>query len=156
VNIKIRKATPKDLNSILELFVSTIKATCATDYNPQQIEVWVASSQNPERWLKKIESHYFIVAEENHAIIGFGSLEENNNIDLMYVHHEHLRKGVAQIIFEDLEKEAKSHIISELIARVSKTAKPFFEKNGFVKVQTKKNKIGNVTIINFAMKKEMV
>lgn len=149
-DIKIRKAKLGDLPEILQLFSETIKNTCKNDYTPEQIAVWVSSVENEERWIGLLESQYFLVAEIDSIIAGFGSLENGNYLDFMYVSKDFLRHGVAHTIFNHLEKEAKRLGHFEM-SDVSITAHPFFEKMGFQLVNTNRNIRKGIEIINYKM-----
>ena len=57
-----------DLAAILNLFAATVKTVCAKDYTPVQIDAWVSSINNPERWESRITQQYFIIAKTNKEI----------------------------------------------------------------------------------------
>ncbi len=50
MEIKFRQAKFDDLEEMQELFVETIKNTCRNDYNKNQIDAWVISIEDKERW----------------------------------------------------------------------------------------------------------
>ncbi len=154
MHLILRLAQTADIPALQALYKSTIELSCINDYTPEQIRVWAASAQNDERWKKRIEGQYFIVAIIAQAIVGFASLENGNYIDMMYVHHNHLRRGIANLLMDALEKKASSHHLKELYSNVSKTAKPFFEKRGFQVVKENWIEIEGVSISNYRMVKE--
>lgn len=147
----IRQANIDDLEEILMLFVDTINSTCKNEYTKEQIEVWTASAQNKEKWKNKIITQYFIVADIHKEIVGFGSLENDNYIDLIYVHKDHLRKGVANRILNTLKNKAQEYGNKYLTSDVSKTARPFFERNGFKVVKENEFDLNGVLISNYEM-----
>ena len=151
----IRQANIDDLEDILNLFVETIKHTCRNDYTEEQIEVWTSSAHNIERWENKILAQYFIIAEINKEIAGFGSLENENYIDLMYVHKDHLRKGIANRILDALMNRAQEYGKNILSSDVSKTARPFFERNGFTVIKENEFDMNGVLISNYLMTNEV-
>lgn len=147
----IRQANADDLEEILNLFVDTINNTCKNDYTKEQIEVWTSSVQNEKKWESKIRTQYFIVAELNKEIVGFGSLENENYIDLIYVHKDHLRKGIANQILDSLKNKAQEYGNKNLTSDVSETARPFFERNGFSVVKENEFDLRGVVISNYRM-----
>ena len=155
MNINIRLVTNKDLPVLQNLFINTIKTICSNDYTPDQIEAWTSSVKNTERWIFKMNNQFFIVAEHDDKIIGMGSLENYNYLDFMYVHHKYVKKGIASILYQNIEKEAIKHNETFLFSDVSKTAKPFFEKKGFVILHENRFKINNIDIMNYRMRKEL-
>jgi putative acetyltransferase len=152
---KIRKASKADLESIQALFVGSINAIKLEDYSAEVLKVWASSIENKERWLRKIKTQYFLIAEQESEIIGFASLEHHSHIDMLYTHKDYQRMAIAQTLFDVLETEALKNNTQQLTADVSITAKAFFEKNGFETLSTKKNKIDGLEIINFKMRKEL-
>lgn len=144
----IRKAVVEDLDDILNLFVESIEATCSTDYTSAQITAWTASAQDRKKWLNRVKNQYFLVAEINHKLVGFASLENNNYIDLMYVHSELQGKGIAKALLTRLVDNIETGSIT---TNASITARPFFEKNGFTFLEKNSFKLHGVEIVNFKM-----
>ncbi|MGC6434055.1 MAG: GNAT family N-acetyltransferase [Crocinitomicaceae bacterium] len=152
MDLTFRQANVTDLEEIQELFVETIKNTCKNDYTMEQIDVWISSIENKERWMSFLIEQYFIIAENENKIVGFSSLEKGNHVDFMYVHKDFLRKGVANMLFKKLKDKSIKLGFDKLTADVSKTARPFFENKGFKVVRENKNMIKAVEIINFHMR----
>lgn len=156
----LRHAQPGDLTRIQELFYETVKTICHTDYTPDQIEAWASSIHNTSKWLNKIKNQYFLVYLESDQILGFGSLNLGNYIDVFYVHSQHQRKGIGKQIYQALETEALRVQTGPnprtLTAHVSLTALPFFSFMGFIIEQENTVRIGAVELINYLMKKELI
>ena len=153
--IQLRRATLDDLPEILALFVKAIRQTASNDYEPAQIKAWAAGARNQQRWVDAVNNQYFLVATVEDAIVGFGSLVANNYVDFMFVHPDHHRRGVAQRIYQALEKEAQLKSSPIVAANVSITARPFFLAQGFVVVKENKNQIKGVEITNYRMEKSL-
>lgn len=151
----IRVATLNDLEAILYLFETTIRTTCSKDYTPEQIEAWTQSVQEKDRWRNKIAQQFFLLAEIEGTLAGMGSLEHDNYIDILYVHPEYLRMGVAKAILSKLQEKANKQGCSILSSDVSFTAEPFFSKQGFVIVKKNTFDLRGVAISNYHMKKEI-
>lgn len=155
MEIIIRNAVLSDLNEMQELFVQTIESVCTNDYNPDQINAWISGVKNTERWIEVITTQFVLLAIAENKITGFGTLKNGNYIDLFYIHKDFQRKGIAQRILNELELEAKNQHAQIITSDVSITAKPFFEKNGFVVKAEQKNIILDIEIINYKMEKEL-
>ncbi|MDZ4710584.1 MAG: GNAT family N-acetyltransferase [Saprospiraceae bacterium] len=155
----IRQAHPGDLNSMQELFVDTIRSICSADYTPTQIEAWTSSIHNTSRWLEKINHQYFLVYADYHQILGFGSLELGQYIDMFYIHKQHQRRGIGKQIYHAIEVEALRFQHGQnpvtLSAHVSLTALPFFSGIGFKIEHENTVRIGGVELINYLMKKQL-
>lgn len=150
----IRNAKLDDLIPIQELFVNTIRGICHQDYSPQQIDVWTSSVANKQRWIDKLNSQFFLVAEINNEIVGFASLESNDYLDFLYVHKDHQRKGIARHLYAEIENEALKRKSTGLSSDVSETAKPFFEMHGFNMIVPQNLEINGVIIRNYKMFKQ--
>ena len=151
MEIKFRQSEFEDLEEIQELFVETIKRTCRNDYNEKQIDAWITSVENKERWKSILANQYFLIAEIDSKMVGYGSLENGNYLTFMYVHKDFLRKGIANMIFKKLKAKSLALGFDKLTSDVSKTARPFFETKGFKVIRENKNMINGVEIINYHM-----
>jgi len=146
MKIELRQANLDDLEEMQTLFVETIKSTCINDYNKEQINVWTSSVKNKERWKSILNNQYFLIAEIDNKIVGYGSLENGNYLDFMYVHKDYLRQGIANLLFENLKNESIKLGFDRLTSDVSKTARPFFETKGFRIMKENKNVMKSLTI----------
>ncbi|MAX81437.1 MAG: GNAT family N-acetyltransferase [Crocinitomicaceae bacterium] len=154
-DLTFRTATLDDLTAIHALFSGAITSTCKNDYNEEQRTVWKASVKRTERWTTAIKEQYFLLALHQQTIVGFGSLKDGNYIDFMYVHKDHLRKGIAQRIYALLEQQAQLQKQQMLSTDASITARPFFEQQGFTAQKEQENHVGNVILINYKMYKSL-
>lgn len=102
-----------------------------------------------------MESQEFFIAEINSKALGFVSLENKEYIDFIYVHPNHLRKGIAQALLNQVEELAVKAQSTKLKSHVSKAAIKFFEKNGFIKIQENRNERGNEVLINSTVEKSL-
>lgn len=155
MRINLRPATQADLGDTKLLFVAAILRSCKNDYKPEQLQAWAATIDNHQRWVDAVSKQYFLVAEEDHKIAGFGSLKDNDYIDFIYVHPDYHRKKVAKHIYLALEKEAILKNSLTLTANVSITARPFFLAQGFETERENKNQVRGFEIINYRMKKSL-
>lgn len=154
----IRRGQLSDLSELQKLFVDTISEICKADYNEEQIDAWVSDSQsnrNRQRWVSILEKQFVLVIEIKNKIVGFVTLDNGNYIDLFYVHKDHQRQGIANILYKNIEDEARRQNQSSLTSNVSKTARPFFEKVGFE--VTKKQTVvrQDVELTNYKMMKNI-
>jgi len=156
MELKIRIGRLSDLAEIQKLFSDSITFVCSKDYNQTQIEAWKLAAQNSKPWQKIIENQYFILAELNQIIVGFASLENYNYIDVLFVHKDFQRQGIAQALFDKLIYEARKFDSQIITSDVSKTAKAFFETNGFIVVAEQIKTINNVEIQNYKMQKTLL
>lgn len=154
----IRKGQLADLAELQMLFLDSITEICKADYSDDQIEAWTSdtkSNKDRQRWVDILTKQFVLVAQINNEIVGFVTLDNGNYIDLLYVHKNHQREGIAEGLYKNIENEARRQNQSFLTSNVSKTARPFFEKVGFE--VTKKQTVlrQNVELTNYKMEKKI-
>ena len=155
LNFSVRKAKESDLPVILKLFADTVRHTCKSDYNEAQLDVWTSSAKNHDRWLARITGQYFLVAESSAEIVGFASLESSSYIDVLYVHKDYQRQGVASRLLNALILEAKRQHATEIFSYVSITARLFFENKGFAVIRENIVVLDGIELINYRMSKSV-
>ncbi|RYJ37178.1 GCN5-related N-acetyltransferase [Flavobacterium anhuiense] len=138
-----------------QLYIETIQIVCKNDYDSTQIKAWISGVKNTERWIEVIEKQFVLLAIIENKIVGFGTLKDGNYIDFFYIHKDFQRQGIADKILKELEMEAKKHNSTIITSDISITAKPFFEKKGFVVNAEQKNIRLGIELINFNMEKEL-
>lgn len=150
--MNIRFATKKDIPAIKELFRSTILSANLKDYTSEQVECWAARGEDVSVWEERISEQYFILAEENNAILGFAALKLSGYLNSMFVHKDYQGKGIATFLLKKIEEYARLKDISEITADVSITAQPFFSKKGYVILEQQTVCIG-ISMTNYKMSK---
>ena len=149
----IRTITADDLPAIQALFRDTILTVNAPDYDEEQRLIWAAVSADAARWEARLKEQYFLMAEQKGLVIGFSSLRPDGYLDLLYVHKDFQRQGIAQALYQALETEAQRLNLTQLETDASITARPFFEKMGFALVKEQERVISGVAFTNFRMRK---
>ncbi|AGA77372.1 GNAT family N-acetyltransferase [Echinicola vietnamensis] len=152
-DIIIRQAELNDMIKVQQLYVETIQNSCKNDYSEEQIAAWISSVINEARWQQALKEEFFLVAEYDEKIVGFGALKDDNYIDFMYIQHEYQRLGLAERLLKALEHQAKKNHSAEIIADASKTAVPFFEKMGFRMVQENTKVVNGLELVNYRVEK---
>lgn len=150
-NVIIRTANFSDIPDIAQLFDDTIRSINSKDYPQDEIDDWAYWATDADKWKERISHQYFIVAILNNIIVGFSSLAQDGYLDFMYVHKNYQRKGIAKFLLKVVEEKAILQKNEIIYSDVSITARPFFEKYGYIveKQQLKKSK--NKELINYKM-----
>jgi GNAT superfamily N-acetyltransferase len=143
-----------DLTAVLKLFGRSVRQIAARDYDEEQIAAWAPEPPDTESWAERLSTGTVLVAEEGQRIAGFARLGENATIDLLYVDPAVERQGVGAKLMAKLTAVAEAKGFERLRAEVSKTARPFFETQGFrlVKAQTVMRR--GVVFTNYCMERE--
>lgn len=129
----IMPAMETHLSDITSLFRQTIKRVSIQHYTPEQVKIWASGADDTERWLNRIQEQYFIVALINGRITGFASMDYvTGYLDTLFVHHSWQGHGIGTELLEDIIAFARRWGLKEITTEASITARPLFEKNGFV------------------------
>lgn len=152
----IRTGGLDDLAELQQLFVETVTEVCKNDYTSEQIRVWTSGIENKQRWDRILTHQFVVVALDNEKIIGFCTLEGGSYIDLLFVHKDYQRRGIASTLYNEIEKEAKRQGQRELTADVSTTARYFFKQQGFTLIQQQLVNIKGIPLINYNMRKQLL
>lgn len=134
----LRTYTPDDFESVRKLFSETILTVNAADYTKEQLVVWAG--------LEPRLNGLILIAETDGAIVGFGSILSSCVLDLLYVHKDFQRRGVATALCDELEKGFPS-----VKTYASVTAKPFFERRGYTVVKEQEVERSGVKFKNYEM-----
>lgn len=128
----IRPYRPDDLDSVIDVFLRAIRETASKDYTPAQIDAWARVDR--DSWSVRRADRPTWVADIGGVVAGFSDLEVDGHIDMMFVHPDFGGRGVATALIEAVEVHARASGLVGLYSEVSITARPFFERMGFVVV----------------------
>lgn len=152
----LRKYREEDLAEILRLFYDTVHFVNAADYTKPQLDAWADGKPDFDLWNRSLLSHYTLVAvsrgSDGEKIVGFGDID-GGYFDRLYVHRDYVGRGVGTLLADALEKHAFFEGISEVTVHASITARPFFEKRGYLAAEKNTVMRRGVAMCNFTMKK---
>jgi len=124
--MEIRRARDEDYGELADLRRSTIRSVNANDYPDYVIDSWSAtveaedirrSASQCKRW----------VALDNKTVIGFCEHTFACETSRIYVHKDHLRKGVGSRLLKAAEESSKDQRCSQIRVESTVTAKEFYE-----------------------------
>ena len=150
----LRRALSSDAQDINAICLSSIRETACVDYSHKQISAWLTRVEKIS-WEDKISQQYFVIAELNDQIEGFISLNSTGCIDYLYVDPSKIRNGIASILLKEIVTRAKHNSMEYLWTMASKTAQPFFLKNGFAIKTTNEVDIDGVILQNARMERRL-
>ncbi len=153
--MEIRRAKTKDLGKLQELFRDSILESGPGHYSNAQLLEWSNRADNPPRWKSLIEEQFTLLIAVEKQIVAFASLKDQDYFDFLYVAKSQQGKGYAQQLYLRILAEAKRRGASKLYSDVSFMAKPFFLARGFKLLHENENKLGQETLINFRVAREI-
>jgi putative acetyltransferase len=162
----VRRLRHADIPAVIEIFRASVRISARRDYTQDQVMAWAPDHIDPAAWAKRYDTRQAWVAELGSApsgsleagsrIVGFIELEGPSHLDMMYVHPAHQRKGVASALLSELESAASELGAQRLHAEASLTARPFFERRGFLLIAEQTVTLRGQSFVNFRMAKSLV
>jgi len=150
----IKKALPTDAEEISLQRIETIKKLNSQDHEKEEME-YLLGRQTLEVLKKKIKSRDVYVMVENKKIIGSGDLDDNE-IKGLYVLSSEIKKGIGTKLLKFIEEIAKNKGIKIINICSTKSAIPFYEKNGYKLIEIKKGIEKGIMMTRHLMQKEII
>ena len=151
--MQIRDYQRGDAEAIVQLFYETIHTVNLGDYSPAQVDAWAPAVPDADAWHQRMISRRTLVAERGGEVIGFADLEDDGHVDMFFCRHDTVRRGVGSRLYQAIEDAARGRGLDCLFLEASITARPFFERQGFLVVAQNAFERNGVEITNFAMEK---
>lgn len=154
----IRKYKDKDCLKLMELFMETVHSINIRDYSLEEIEAWAPVNYielNYSRWKKSLKENYTFIAILNNKIVGFIDLNSTGYLDRLFVHKDYQNQGVASALLNQVLSLSKTLNLTTITTEASITAKPFFEKYGFIEIKKQKVERASIYLTNYLMKKKL-
>ena len=148
----IRTYQPSDCPRLAALFYDTVHTVNARDYSPEQLDAWAAGTVDLDAWNWSFLEHHTLVAQSDGIIVGFGDMAENGYLDRLYVHKDFQRQGIASALCDALEGSVSGAVIT---TQASITARPFFEKRGYLVRKEQRVERNGVFLTNYVMEKRL-
>ena len=153
----IRAALQSDAVELKKLFQNTVLAINRRDYSQAEVEDWASCGDDLSNIEDMIKTHYFIVAvNQQSEIVGFSSITPQGYLHSMFVHKDFQCEGIATILLNEIEQYAITNGIMRITSEVSLTARPFFEKKGYIVEEEQKRKANQLSLTNFWMAKQTI
>lgn len=150
----IRPLEPNDLPQLADIFSNAIETLAARDYDTVQRSAWTAKKDQPE-FLEMLQQGVTIVAENHHRAVAFAQLHPSTHLRMLYVHPEWASLGIATLMYQYLEDEARILGADHLDTHASHTAKRFFESVGFKLQEQQSITLDGVAIERNLMEKKL-
>ncbi len=144
-----------DTPLLAEIFRASIEELTAEDYSEGARQAWASAADDEEEFAKRLTGQLTLIATMNGSAVGFASLANNENIDLVYVHPAVAGQGAGTMLVDALEKLSAARGAKRLTADVSDTAEDFFKKRGFTARQRNTVQRGGEWLANTTMEKAL-
>jgi putative acetyltransferase len=155
MDLLIRDFKPGDEAALWDVFFTAIHRLAASDYNRAQLDAWAPAHRDLVRWATRMRQIAPFVAESEGKIVGYADLQADGYIDHFFVAPAFARRGVGSQIMQHILNVALHRGTGRLYSNVSITARPFFERWGFLAESPQEVTIQGVILRNFRMGKAL-
>lgn len=152
----LRPFLPDDTPVLVAIFAASIEELTGEDYSEAQQLAWASAADDEDAFGARLAGQLTLVATMQSSPVGFTSLKGADHIDLLYVHPDAARQGVATMLCDALEKIAGSRGAKTLTVDASDTAQEFFAKRGYVAKQRNTVVVNDEWLANTTMQKALV
>ena len=145
-----------DYDAAARLFCDTVHAVNARDYAADQLDAWApCDDQHRAQIVKKLAGQKTASVKERGIIVGFGSLDDKGDVDMLFVHKDRQGQGIGSTILEELEHMAVERGKEHVSLFSSITAKPFLEHVGYAAERENSAVRNGVPLANYLMSKRL-
>ena len=153
--VVVRAAVPADAPALVDIFAASIRDQAPPFYTPAQVDAW-AAALTVEGARALIGDHTTSVAEVGDAgVVGFATFADPDEFHMLYVHPDHIARGIGRRLAGLVEHQARDRGVHELRATVSDCARVAFESFGFRHEQPHTATIGDQTFAVTRMSKSL-
>ena len=151
----IRPMTDADGLALRELFQQSIRQIASKYYEADAIAAWSASADDAE-FVSRLQRGLTLVALLHGEAVGFAQLYPANHLEMMYLSPHGSGLGIATLLCQHLEDEARIAGSKTLTTASSLAARRFFESMGFRVVAEETVQRNGVAINRLQMEKVLV
>jgi putative acetyltransferase len=151
----LRPFLPADVPLLAEIFRASIEQLTADDYSEAQQEAWASAADDEAQFGARLANALTLLATLDGSPVGFASLANGDQIDMLYVHPVVAGRGVGTLLCDALEKLAQARGVKRLTTDASDTARPFFERRSYTPEQRNTVMRGGEWIANTTLRKDL-
>jgi putative acetyltransferase len=150
-SVALRPYLPADAERCIEIFRASVEELASEDYDPDQCEAWAARADDAAAFAARLFDSLTLIASLDGASVGFASLKGAKVLDMLYVDPAFARRGVGAALLDALVRIAQARGVERIDVDASDTAKPLFERQGFVAQRRNLTAIGDQWLGNTTM-----
>ena len=150
----VKRYEPSDARATIEIFLRAVREVASKDYSPEQVAAW-AKVDDAGVWAQYRASRPTWLAVDGSTPIGFTDLKPDGCLDMMFVSPDYQGKGVASLLLGTVERAAREQGLQRIFTEASLTARPFFERRGFIILAAQQVEKRGQILSNFLMEKTL-
>lgn len=149
----IRPLENADLAHLPALFRAAVHGLARNDYTAAERDAWTGFSDDALQ--EQLARGTTIVALAWGRPVAFAQLEPADYFNMLYVHPDHAGGGIAALLCQYLEDEARMAGVESITTHASRTARPIFANMGFREEGAETVERGGVALERFRMVKRL-
>jgi putative acetyltransferase len=153
--ISLRPYLPADAARCADIFRASIEELTSEDYSADQRDAWAAKADDAGAFAARLVKALTLVALVDREAAGFASLRGANDLDMLYVDPRFARRGVGGALVDALARIAQARGAELLTSEVSDTARPLFERQGFLAQRRNLVQLDDQWLANTTMTKRL-
>jgi putative acetyltransferase len=154
IEAALRPYLPTDAALCAAIFRASIEELTVDDYNEGQREAWASRGEDVAGFGARLADALTLVATIDGGPVGFGSLK-GDVVDMLFIAPAVAGRGVGAMLLDALTKLATARGVKKLSSEVSDTARPTFEKQGFIAERRNIVRMGDEWLANTTMVKAL-
>jgi putative acetyltransferase len=153
--ITIRPYQTDDVAGLVALFRTSVRSIGRRDYTDSQVQAWAPDLIDHDAFARRCAAKSTWIAECERRIAGFSDIEPDGHVDMLYVHPDFQRRGVARALLTHIERLARARGLDRLYTEASITACPVFEAIGFRVIAPQTVIARGESMTNYRMEKRL-
>lgn len=134
---------------IYQLFVRSVHEGCSGYYTGKELEAWAPKDGDPALWARGLSYAKTLLALDNGALAGFGSVV-SGHITKLYVSPDQQGRGIGRLLLSSLEGRSGG----SFQVYASKQSRRFFERQGYKVELEHYSFYGEEPLLTYLMVKE--
>ncbi len=148
----MREYEANDAAGTREVFHAAVRRTALGHYTRAQVKAWAPDEIDLDRWSPRRAAAWTVVAVAEDELVGFADLTDAGEMDMLFVHPDHGRRGIASALVARVVREAGRRGLHQIDVRASRVLQPLLERLGFAIDEDRPgNRIGDQVLPNAAM-----
>jgi putative acetyltransferase len=151
----LRPCLPADAPALVRIFRASVETLAAEDYDDDQRAAWAAAADDETVFEARLNDALTLVALLDGAIVGFATLRDNKELDMLYVLPDCARRGVGSALVDALERLAGGRGAKVISVEAADSARDFFLSRGYVPQSRNTRTVRGQWLGNTTMTKEL-
>jgi putative acetyltransferase len=151
----VRPLCVRDAADVARIFYAAVTEGAARDYSEAERRAWAGDAPDPRYWTERLARLSGMVAALDGRVAGFIATDGSGHVDLVFVDPGFAGRGIGRALLRAVEAEALARGVTRLTTDASRTARPFFERQGFEALREQRVERRGVVLVNHRMEKTL-